>query len=157
MPEHRRTEEKLRIGWVEYINIPDWHIKDLKTKIDTGARTSALHVEDLKVLPGNRIRFHVILCRKNRNRRVEVTADISKQAKVRSSNGHYSKRYFVKTPVRIGPVTREIEISLVARDDMLFRMLLGRKAVEKDFLVDPGKRLILSGKKKTKQRKAENK
>lgn len=157
MTEHRKSDQKRLIGWVEYINIPDWHIKELKAKIDTGARTSALHVEDLKVLPGNRIRFHVILCRKNRQRRAEVTADISKQAKVRSSNGHYSKRYFVKTSVQIGPVTKEIEISLVARHDMLFRMLLGRKAVEKDFLVDAGKRLVLSGKKKTKQGKSEKK
>lgn len=140
----KETGQKVVIGWSEYIDIPDWDIRGLKAKVDTGARTSALHVEDLEKLPGNRVRFKVILHRHHQDRHVPVTARVSKWAKVRSSTGVYSRRPFVKARIRMGSVEKEIEISLVSREKMLFRMLLGRKALERDFLVDVSKRAVLS-------------
>lgn len=142
----KEQHEKLVIGWSEYIDFPEWEIRGLKAKIDTGARTSALHVEDLETLPGNRVRFKVILHRKFNDRHVPVTARVSKWTKVRSSTGVYSRRPFIKTRIRIGSVEKEIEVSLVSREKMLFRMLLGRKALERDFLVDVSKRSAVSKK-----------
>jgi hypothetical protein len=136
--------EKIVIGWSERIDFPDWGIKGLRAKVDTGARTSALHVEDLEILPDGRARFDVILDKrppKSRSwKRVSVCAVIVKRAPVRSSTGKFTKRYFVRTKVQLGPLVKEIELSLVSRQNMVFRMLLGRKAVERDFLVDVSRR-----------------
>ena len=132
-----RRKPLVVIGWNERIDLPEWGVKRLRAKADTGARTSALHVENVQTLPGNRIRFDVLLHRKVRNRRVHVVARISRRARVRSSTGEYSYRYFVRTLMRIGTVERKIEISLVDRSDMIFRMLLGRTALAGSFIVDP--------------------
>jgi hypothetical protein len=142
--DHHHHGPKDVIGWTEYIDFPDWHISGMKAKVDTGARTSALHVEDLKELPDGRVRFHVILSRKNQDKRVTVTAPILKWAKVRSSTGIFRRRCFVEARVRIGHIEKVIEISLVSRERMLFRMLLGRTAIERDFLVDVSKRSVIS-------------
>ena len=143
MTDHHHSPKDV-IGWTEYIDFPDWDIAGMKAKVDTGARTSALHVEDLKQLPGNRVRFHVILSRKDQDKRVTVTAPILKWANVRSSTGVFRRRCFVKTRVRIGHIEKEIEVSLVSRERMMFRMLLGRTAIERDFLVDVSKRSMIS-------------
>lgn len=125
------------IGWNEHVDLPEWHIRGLKAKIDTGARTSALHVDGLKVLTRRRLEYHVVLHRHHQDRRIHVVAPIARRARVRSSTGEYSVRYFVRTLVRLAGVEKEIEISLVDRSDMIFRMLIGRTALAGDFLVDP--------------------
>lgn len=134
---------KTTVGRSEYIDLPDWGIRDLLAKVDTGARTSALHVEDLRLLPGNRVAFRVILSRSKKSRTVDVEADIVKWAKVRSSSGHYSTRCFVRTRAKLGDIEKEIELSLDSRDKMNYRMLLGRKALAKDFVVDVAKQHAL--------------
>ena len=132
------------IGWTEYIDFPDWNIKGLKAKVDTGARTSALHVENLERVDEDHVRFDVMLHRKKHDKRQPVRARIEKVARVRSSSGHYSERFFVRTMIRLGHVEKEIEFSLVSRKGMLFRMLLGRKALEHDFWVDVSRRNLLT-------------
>lgn len=129
--------EKAIVGWREYVSLPDWGIKDLRAKIDTGARTSAIHVESLDELGGDRIRFDVVLSRVVRHKRVTVEADTVRRSHVRSSNGELKERYFVRTTMRIGAVEKEIEVSLVNRDNMNVRMLVGRSALDEDFIVDP--------------------
>lgn len=141
------------IGWTEYVDFPDWGIGGLKAKVDTGARTSSLHVEDLKPTRDGKVEFHVILSRKRKNKKVLVRAKAVKWARVRSSTGVYNTRCFVKTPIRIGHIEKEIEITLDSRDKMIFRMLIGRKALEDDFLVDVDKRSALSEKPKSKKRR----
>jgi len=144
--------EKAVIGWLETVDFPEWSISGIRAKVDTGARTSALHVEDLTIGRNNVAHFVVVLSRNNTQRRVQVTAPVVRMARVRSSTGHYSMRCFVRTLVHIGHVTKEIDISLVSREKMLFRMLLGRKALEKDFLVDVTKRHVITEKPRTKKR-----
>lgn len=134
------------IGWNELVDLPDWGIEGLRAKIDTGARSSALHVDHLEELGGNRIAFDVVLHRHEKNRRIRVAATISRRGRVRASTGHYATRYFVKTLLRVGPVEREIEVSLVAREDMIFRMLIGRTALSGAFIVDPAHRRVLTPK-----------
>jgi hypothetical protein len=119
------------------------HIRGLRAKVDTGARTSALHVENLRLLPNGHARFEVVLSRRHSHRRLWLTAPVLKWARVRSSSGDYTLRCFVLTTIRIGPIQKVIEVSLVSRGDMLFRMLLGRKALERDFVIDVSKRHVL--------------
>lgn len=132
----------LIIGWNEYVDLPDWGVRRLRAKVDTGARTSALHVEDIEEMPRGRVRFDVILDRKKRHRRIQVESRVHRRGRVRSSTGHYTTRFFVKTRLRLGPSEREIEISLVDREKMLHRMLLGRSALEGLYLVDVSRRAI---------------
>jgi hypothetical protein len=148
------AKSKTVIGWSEHVDFPDWGILDLHAKVDTGARTSALHVEDIEVLDDGRVRFQVVLSRKNNGRRVEVCAPIVKWARVRSSTGQFRRRCFVQTRVRLGHVEKVIEISLVSREKMIYRMLLGRKALERDFVVDVSKRRTLPRSGKSSKRKA---
>ncbi len=137
------VEGTILIGWNEYVDIPDWGIRRLRAKVDTGARSSALHVENLEELPRDRVRFDVVLHRMKRDRRVHVTTRIARRGRVRSSTGHYETRIFVVAPLHIGPVQRQVEVSLVDRERMIFRMLLGRTALAGRFLIDPAHQHLL--------------
>ena len=123
------------IGRREYVAFPEWGIKGVEAKIDTGARTSAIHVDNIRRLPGERVRFDVVLSRRKPDRRVQVEADLVRFTRVRSSTGHQQERFVVATKIRIGDIKRNIELSLVSRKQMLCRMLLGRTALS-DFLID---------------------
>lgn len=136
-------DEPLLIGWTEFVDLPDWGVKKLRAKVDTGARTSALHVENIEELPRGYLRFDVVLHRKKRDRRIHVKAKITRHGSVRSSTGHQSRRYFVETTLRLGPVERKVEISLVDREKMIHRMLLGREALRGPFLIDVDRRMAL--------------
>jgi len=132
------------IGLAEYVDIPSWRIAGLRAKVDTGARSSALHVENLRELSRGRVRFDVRLHRLKSERRVTVEAPIVRRARVRASTGVASSRIFVAVTVRIGAVVQEIELGLVDRANMLYRMLLGRMALANHFLVDPSRRYLLT-------------
>jgi hypothetical protein len=156
MPRKNASKEKLTIGWTEHISFPEWGIEGIQAKVDTGARTSALHVEDIKTTSNGRIHFDVVLEHTKPSQVFSETAKpflvvrvhtkISKRAKVKSSNGSFSERYFVKTLMKIGPLEKLIELSLVSRQEMAFRMLLGRTALAKDFIVDVSHKNLLDAK-----------
>lgn len=124
------------IGWKESIDLPDWGIIDITAKTDTGARRSAIDVENIVELPGNKVQFDVAADRRTGQLKTTVIADIEHQTHVRSSNGQKHERYFVATNVRIGKITKRIELSLSNRRHMQCRMLLGRLALAGDFTVD---------------------
>ena len=133
------------IGIAEFVDFPDWGVRSLRARIDTGAKTSALHVENVKELAGSRVRFDVRLRRDDPSARVTVETKVSRRAPVRSSTGHTEARLFVKAHVRLGGREHQIEVGLVDRSHMLYRMLLGRSALERRFLVDVTKRYALGG------------
>lgn len=141
------------IGWAEYVDIPEWNITRMRAKMDTGARTSALHVENIREVGHGRVRFDVRLHRRHLDRRVTVEAPIRRRGRVRPSSGVSQTRIFVVAHVRIGHIEQEIELSLVDRERMIFRMLIGRSALSHRFLVDVGKRYLLSKPKKKKKKK----
>jgi hypothetical protein len=141
------------IGWAEYVDIPQWNIKRLRAKMDTGARTSALHVENIRELGRGRVQFDVRLHRRHIDRRVTVEAPIKRRGRVRPSSGVPQTRIFVSARVWIGSTEQEIELSLVDRERMIFRMLIGRSALAHHFLVDVSKRYLLSKPHKKKQKK----
>jgi len=140
------------IGWRELVEFPDWGIEGVVAKIDTGARTSAIHVEEIKKLKGNRVKFFVVTRRRTPVRHVPVKADLVRTTRVRSSSGHTQERYVVAARVRIGPVTKRVEMSLVRRGHMLCRMLLGRTALE-GFLVDVNQRHVFGAPVRRKKRR----
>lgn len=131
------------IGVAEFVDFPDWGVKSLRARIDTGARTSALHVENVRVLAGSRVRFDVRLRRDDPAARVTVETKVSRKSPVRSSTGQTEARLFVKAHVRLGGREQQIEVGLVDRRHMLYRMLLGRSALERRFLVDVSRRYAL--------------
>jgi hypothetical protein len=139
----RERPEPRIIGMAEYVDFPDWGVRRLPARVDTGARTSALHVENVKELPGSRVRFDVRLRRDDPTARVTVETKVSRRAPVRSSTGHTEARLFVKAHVRLGGREQLIEVGLVDRRHMIYRMLLGRTALEQRFLVDVTKRYAL--------------
>lgn len=148
-----RLVDKVTIGYAEYVELPDWGIPRLRAKTDTGARTSALHVDTIERLPKNRVRFEVVVAAKDGGRRVWCEAPIVRVSNVRSSNGVPDERYIVSTTLRLGGIEKEIEVSLASRTGMIYRMLLGRRAIAHDYLVDPGRRYVASTPPKKKQKK----
>jgi hypothetical protein len=80
------------IGWTEYVDLPEWGVRRIRAKVDTGARSSALHVENIRELPRGIVRFDVVVHRERRDRHVRVRARITRRSRVRSSNGELSPR-----------------------------------------------------------------
>lgn len=153
----RARAEPVLIGWTEFVDLPDWGVKRLRAKIDTGARTSSLHVENIEELPRGFVRFDVVLHRKKRGRRIHVRTRVSRRGRVRSSTGHQHERLFVRTVLQLGPVRKEIEVSLVDREKMIHRMLLGREALHGPFLIDVDRRMVQQPKRKRTKALAEKK
>jgi len=139
-------KDKFIIGALEDLALPDWGIARLRARVDTGARTSAIHVEDIRLLPNHRARFYVVVGWRKTRRRIRVVARIMKRDTVLPTTGAAVKRLFVKTTMTLGPVTRKIELSLADREHMTYRMLLGRSALGSDFLVDPSRPRLLGRK-----------
>ena len=135
----------LTAGWREWVDLPEWGIHRIRAKLDTGARTSALHVASVEELPGGRVAFEVVPGRRS-DRRVRVVTEVVRHARVRSSNGATSTRFVVKTRLRLGPIEREIEVTLVDRGSMLHRLLVGRSGLA-GVAVDASRRHVLSQRK----------
>ena len=129
------------IGWREWLSLPDLGIERLKVKVDTGARTSALHAFDLQRLEADgrpAVRFWVHPIQRDDRTAIEVVAPLVGERRVRPSTGAVEVRPAIRTRALLGKWDWPIEITLVNRDVMGFRMLLGRRAIRRRFLVDSG-------------------
>ena len=156
---NNKTESLVTLGWREWVALPELGIRQIKAKVDTGARTSALHafqIEEFTERGKPRVRFRIHPIQRDNETVVECEADIVDQRVVSDSGGHREKRYVIRTDVVIGPHTWNAELTLTARDDMLFRMLLGRTAMKGQAQVDPS-RSYLVGKKRVKKKAARGK
>ncbi len=125
--------ETLVLGWREWVSLPQLGLKAVKAKIDTGAKTSALHafsIETFGPSEAPRVRFGVHPVDYSTDVEVWCTAKVVDRRYVRSSNGQAEHRYIIKTPINIGGREWPIEISLTNRYTMAHRMLLGRGALE---------------------------
>jgi hypothetical protein len=132
----------LRIGWREWAALPDLGVPGIKAKVDTGARTSALHVTDLEVATDGGApvaRFTVHPLRKRPEVTRACTAPVVDRRTVRSSSGDTQTRPIVTTTLALEARTWTVEVSLTRRDTMLFRMLLGRTALAGHCLIDPAR------------------
>ncbi len=130
------------IGWREWLSIPELGIPRIKAKIDTGARTSCLHTCGLEIYEDNsgreRVRFTVHPLQRKPDYSVECDCPLVNQRQVKDSGGHEEIRPFILVPVTLGPYSWKVEFSLTNRDNMKFRMLLGRTAMKDRFFVNPG-------------------
>ena len=135
------------VGWREWVTLPDLCSHPMNAKIDTGARTSALHAFALTVddLGDGAIAHFVVQPHQNSAEdAVEVAAPVDSFRSVRSSNGREEIRPVITIDAQIGDIMLPLEVTLTARDHMGFRMLLGRAAIRRRFLVDPGRSYLQS-------------
>ena len=141
----RRVSAKPVIGWREWVAMPKLGIRRIKAKIDTGARTGALHAWEIRPVrrKGVRwVRFKVHPEQRNNRYSIECSARIKDVREVRASSGHAERRYVIETDIAVGGRRWPIELTLTNRDKMGFRLLLGRASVRNDFLVNPGKSFL---------------
>jgi hypothetical protein len=135
------------IGWREIISLPDLGVPAIKVKVDTGAATSALHATGIRYVEQNDgqtwVSF-VIIEHLQPRKSIRVRAPLVEQRKVTSSMGHASIRPVIRTNIQLGELHWPIEITLVNRDPMGFRMLLGRRALKNRFLVNPTRSFVQS-------------
>lgn len=130
------------IGWREWVALPDFGVARIKAKVDTGARSSSLHAFDMETFErdgAERIAFSIHPNQRDDRTSLRVEAPVYDRRKVRPSTGKAKIRPVVLVPVTLGAATWPVEISLVRRDMMGFRMLLGRQAVRGHYVVDPGR------------------
>ena len=136
------SEEQKIIGWREWVRLPDLNISCVKAKIDTGARTSSLHAFDIETFEKHGVdwvRFKVHPEQKNNDFYVISEAQLHEYRDIKSSSGHQTRRPVIVTNVEILGEFWPIELTLANRDEMGFRMLLGREGIRGRMLVDPGK------------------
>ncbi len=128
-----------QIGWREWISLPDLSVPAVKAKVDSGARSSALHTHDYEVYEESgltMVRFHLHPLKDRENLELSCVAPVKEFREVRDSGGHAERRPFISTKAKIGDWEWEIELSLTNRESMKFRMLLGRSAIAGKFLIE---------------------
>ncbi len=135
------------IGWREWVHLPDLLPQPIKAKLDTGARTSALHA--YQVEPYERdgtpwISFSIHPVQRHAHPEIQCHAPLLGQRLITSSNGHQQLRYVIRAESRIGDIRFAMDLSLADRDQMGFRLLIGREAMRRRFLVDPNRSFQVS-------------
>ena len=144
-----RRLSRPKLGWREWAIFPDFGDIWVKAKVDTGARTSAIHAFDIEPFDkdGERwVRFNLHPVQRRKTPEIQCECRLLEERQVTSSNGQRQLRPVVRVPVLVASRRFDIDLTLTNRDEMGFRMLLGREALKRRFLIDPG-RSFLGGKK----------
>jgi hypothetical protein len=139
-------KEPLKIGWREWVGLPDLRVGAIKAKIDTGARTSALHayhIEPFRRSGALWLRFELHTIQRSEGTKVVCEARAIDERAVRNSGGGVERRYIIRTLLKLGEKSWPIELALANRDQMGFRMLLGRTALQGHALIEPGRSYLL--------------
>jgi len=145
-PRARPKPPPLILGWREFLSLPELGVDCIRAKIDSGARTSSLHVhgQTLVNLDGRLLVRFIIEHGERGELQHEVEAEVIAQRDVTDSGGHRNRRLFIRTRLALpGGIGWPIEINLTERRNMLFPMLLGRTALRRSCLVDPSRSFLL--------------
>lgn len=146
-PKRKRPPaRKKKIGWREWVRLPDLHVGRIKAKIDTGARTSALHA--FKVMPFTKdgaafVRFTIHPVQRHRKPEIACVGRVIDQRRITDSGGNAQERYVVRTTLKLGKSSWPIELTLSNRDSMGFRLLIGRQAIRRRYVVDPARSFVV--------------
>jgi len=135
------------VGWREWLRLPELCVTRIKVKVDTGARSSCLHAFNVEVVEEDGLQlvyFDIHPIQNSTAKTVRVASPLIEYRTIRSSSGHEELRPVIRTHARFGETTWPIEVTLTNRDQMGFRMLLGRRAMAHRFIVDPAKSFMQS-------------
>lgn len=131
------------VGWRETVSLPLFKLLNLKAKIDTGAKTSALHADDIEYVVENGKKFVKFVIVTDDGKVKKIKTRFLEEREIKSSTGQKTIRPVVKTIIRMGRNEFEIEITLINRDLMGFKMLIGREALNGRFLINPARSNLL--------------
>lgn len=140
------ADDKLVLGWREWVSLPALGITRIKAKLDSGARTSTLHAlrsEPYLERGAPRVRLHVAPARRLGGEVVVVDCAVIDERMVSDSGGHRERRLVIESELGIGDCRWPIELTVTNRDAMLFRMLLGRTAMCGHIVIDPARSYVL--------------
>ncbi|MFA0813387.1 ATP-dependent zinc protease family protein [Microbulbifer epialgicus] len=142
-----KSTSKITIGAIEVCNLPELSISDLHVRVDTGAKTSSLHVDNIRRLKKNGrawVTFDIHPDIHNVDKVVACESPLFDVRRIKSSNGKSEERYVVKTQLELGGQQWPIEITLTDRSDMSYLMLLGREGMGSRVLIDPSENFMLT-------------
>ena len=135
-----------QIGWREWAAFPELGVEKINAKIDTGAKSSALHafrIKEIDVDGEPYVEFYVHPLQRRKKPELFCRAPVSDKRIIRSSNGQEEERFVIRTPLCLGGRTWKIDLTLTNRDSMGFRLLVGRDALRRKFIIDPGASYLL--------------
>jgi len=142
-------------GWREWVGLPGLGVRQIKAKLDTGARTSALHAFDMETYwQGDefRVLFFVHPLQRNDKKAIACEAGVAGTRTVTNPGGRRQKRLIIRTDITLGEQTWPIDLSLTDRDEMGFRLLIGRTAMHRNMIIDPDHSYRLGKRKKAKKK-----
>jgi len=135
--------EQQFIGWREFVTLPKLNLSDIKAKIDTGAKTSAIHAEEIEFITLRSKKYVKFIFVSENGKRHRLKAPFIEERRIKSSTGQETIRPIIKVKMQLGQLEYEIELSLINRDLMGFKMLIGRDALKNKFLINPSKSFLL--------------
>ncbi|WP_202526168.1 RimK/LysX family protein [Sneathiella litorea] len=147
MVSTKSPKEKVVVGWREWVTFPGLLEEPVKAKIDSGARTSAIHAVDIQTFTERgapHVSFILYPLQRRLKPAIKCVAEICDEREITSSTGHRHARYVIEVEARLGNVTWPIELTLADRAPMGFRLLLGRQALKGGFLINPNRSFIAS-------------